>query len=167
MGVKELLSGISILLVLAGCSTYKRVAKHPDKFCHICPTKEVVHDSIITEYRDSVIEIYVPADTLIITDFDAYFSLADISFEDKPIKRVIESDRVRVESVGDTLKVICKEDSLSHVIKKQKAVIKHLANTQKIIRVKERYTPDIVWFGGGFLLLLFFIIGFMIGRKFG
>jgi hypothetical protein len=151
---------------LSGCSTYKRVAKHPDKFCPICPTQEVVHDSIITEYRDSIIEIYIPADTLIITDFDAYFSIADISF-DKPVTRVIESNKVRVEAVGDTLKVICKEDSLSHIIKKQNAVIKHLANKQRIIRVKERYTPNIVWFGGGFLLLLLFIVGFMVGRKFG
>ena len=154
---------VMLILTVTSCSTYKRVSKNPDKYCHLC-SKTI---EVVTEYKDTIIykikevEVPLPQDTVYIT------KTMVVKNGVVNLRKQIEKNGIITVEYGVVNSKLWIESFLNDsTVTYQDTAVKEISSTvkktDKVITITKKHTPAWMWFllGAGMMFT------FWLGRKF-
>lgn len=144
------------MTILSSCSLEKRLAK----YCPLCPTETITE----VEYRDTTVEVMVPADSVTVVDSLYCDSLGNV-FSMRLFERDSKILELRTSLKNNRYEIDCESDTV--VIEKNvPGVTKYVKQTEKVmVPYKPWWMVALSWVGGVSLLVLLLLIGLRYIRR--
>lgn len=162
-GLKKHVQKLSILLLLislSGCITQKKI----DEICSKCPSKSFIKDSVIV--KDSIIYSTLHPDPIFLPNpcSELCDSMGRLKTSFKPRITHNKGLTATIRVSGDTLQVICHEDSLKEVIRAIRSFrYEHVEKRLEVYKTTRLQDFWIVSGQGGWGLLIL-LVAYLVAR---